>query len=173
MIRVIIARRFVDYRGIALIAPIINKLSNQYKFEVNFAGDGPLKPYLESLFSNNSKVKIMRYDPSESFRVHKEHHIAIVPTLGSEGTSLSMIEAMAAGCMVISSNIGGLSNIIINGYNGLLVMPNPQEMERALSTALDDFDFSKNLAKNGLNSIAYPCSKENWGNNWIDLINKQ
>lgn len=173
VIKIIIARRFVDYRGIALIAPIISKLSNQYRIEVNFAGDGPLKPYLESLFSSHSNVKITKYGPSESFKIHKEHHIAIIPTLGSEGTSLSMIEAMAAGCMVISSNIGGLSNLIINEYNGLLVMPNSQEMEQALFTALDDFDFCKKLAQNGLNSIAYPCSKEKWGKDWIDLMNKQ
>lgn len=171
-IKIIIARRFVDYRGILLIAPIIKKLSNQYKIEVNFAGDGPLKSYLESLFPNDSNVKIIKYGPSESFKIHKEHHIAIIPTLGSEGTSLSMIEAMAAGCMVLSSNIGGLSNLIIDGYNGSLVMPNSQEMEQALSTALNDFDFCKNLAKNGLNSITHPCSKEKWGDSWIDLINK-
>jgi len=84
-----------------------------------------------------------------------------------------MIEAMAAGCMVISSNIGGLSNLIINGYNGLLVMPNSQEMEQALYTALNDFDFCKKLAENGLNSITHPCSKEKWRKDWIDLINKQ
>ncbi|WP_350563863.1 glycosyltransferase family 4 protein, partial [Psychrobacter sp. CAL346-MNA-CIBAN-0220] len=77
----------------------------------------------------------MQYGPNESFSVHKCQHIAIIPTLGSEGTSLSMIEAMAAGCMVISSNVGGLSNLIINGFNGRLVMPNTAEFTQALTTS--------------------------------------
>lgn len=115
----------------------------------------------------------MQYGPDDSFKVHKEHHIAIIPTLGSEGTSLSMIEAMAAGCMVLSSNIGGLSNLIIDGYNGSLVMPTSQDMEQALSSALNNVDLCKNLAKNGLNSITLPCAKDTWSKGWIDVINDQ
>lgn len=172
-IKIIIARRFVDYRGIELIAPIIKRLLPQHNIQVSFAGDGPLKPYLESLFANDSNVDIMQYGPDDSFKVHKEHHIAIIPTLGSEGTSLSMIEAMAAGCMVLSSNIGGLSNLIIDGYNGSLVMPTSQDMEQALSSALNNVDLCKNLAKNGLNSITLPCAKDTWSKDWIDVINNQ
>ncbi|WP_237113457.1 glycosyltransferase family 4 protein [Pseudoalteromonas translucida] len=169
-LNIIIARRFVDYRGIKLIAPIIKQLLPQYNIQVSFAGDGPLKPYLTELFANEAKVKLMQYGPNESFSVHKSQHIAIIPTLGSEGTSLSMIEAMAAGCMVISSNVGGLSNLIINGFNGRLVMPNTAEFTQALTTSLNDYQQSKMLAYNGLTSIAQVCSKENWAQDWIGMI---
>ena len=33
--------------------------------------------------------------------------IALIPTKGTEGTSLSCLEAMAAGCAVIASPVGG------------------------------------------------------------------
>ncbi|WP_201243538.1 glycosyltransferase family 4 protein [Rheinheimera salexigens] len=171
-IKIIIARRFVDYRGIKLIAPIIKQLLPQYNIQVSFAGDGPLKPYLAELFANEPKVNVIQYGPDESFKVHKSQHIAIIPTLGSEGTSLSMIEAMAAGCMVISSNVGGLSNIIINGFNGRLVMPNRQEFTQVLTTSLDSFEQSKVLAYNGIKSIEQVCAKANWAQHWVETINE-
>lgn len=170
-LNIIIARRFVDYRGIKLIAPIIKQLLPQYNVQVSFAGDGPLKPYLEALFANEAKVTLMQYGPNESFNVHKNQHIAIIPTLGSEGTSLSMIEAMAAGCMVISSDVGGLSNIIINGFNGRLVIPNTLEFTQALTASLSNYQQSKTMALNGLKSIEHACSKATWAKDWLDIVN--
>lgn len=170
-LNIIIARRFVDYRGIKLIAPIIKQLLPQYNVQVSFAGDGPLKPYLEELFANEAKVTLMQYGPNESFNVHKNQHIAIIPTLGSEGTSLSMIEAMAAGCMVISSDVGGLSNIIINGFNGRLVIPNTASFTQALTASLTNYQQSKAMAFNGLMSIEQACSKANWSQDWVDTVN--
>lgn len=167
---IIIARRFVDYRGIKLIAPIIKQLLPEYNVQVTFAGDGPLKPYLSEMFSHHPQVKLIEYGVDDSFNVHKNQHIAIIPTLGSEGTSLSMIEAMAAGCLVISSNVGGLSNIIINGFNGRLLMPNGQQFSQALTASLNNPEQSKAMAYNGLKSIEHACSKENWTRQWLDTI---
>lgn len=169
-LNIIIARRFVDYRGIGLIAPIIKQLLSRYNINVSFAGNGPLKPYLEELFNGEPKVSITQYESYESFEIHKKHHIAIIPTLGSEGTSLSMIEAMAAGCMVISSNVGGLSNLVINDFNGLLVMPNEDEFSHAIVKSLSNYKQSKALAFNGLNSIRHVCSKHNWAEQWLSII---
>jgi len=170
-INVIIARRFVDYRGIKLIAPVIKQLIPSYNINVSFAGNGPLKAYLKELFSDEPKVTVTQYEPHESFKIHKKQHIAIIPTLGSEGTSLSMIEAMAAGCMVISSNVGGLSNIIINDFNGVLVIPNEGEFINAINKSLSNHQRSKVLALNGLNTISHTCSKLKWAEQWIDTIN--
>ncbi|MCL1077134.1 glycosyltransferase [Parashewanella spongiae] len=170
-LKVIIARRFVDYRGIKLIAPIIKEVLSEHRnVEFTFAGEGPLKPYLDALFADEPRVTLIKYAPKESFDIHQQHHIAIIPTLGSEGTSLSMIEAMSSGCAVISSNVGGLSNLIINGYNGQLVIPTSSELKSALMHCLLDLNFPKQLAYNGLQSISSACSKETWADNWVSVV---
>ena len=46
--------------------------------------------------------------------------IVAVPSL-TEGLGLSAIEALAAGCPVIASNVGGLSEVITNDYLGTCV----------------------------------------------------
>ncbi|WP_192021834.1 glycosyltransferase family 4 protein [Shewanella sp. WPAGA9] len=170
-LKLIIARRFVDYRGIAIIAPVIEKLLNQFEhLEVTFAGEGPLQPLLEKAFAKHPRVTITQYQAQESFHIHQQHHIAVIPTLGSEGTSLSMIEAMAAGCLVISSNVGGLSNLIIDGYNGHLVMPNANEFERVIYRAINDMNQTQQLAINGYESIKHVCSQAQWSRAWVDVI---
>lgn len=171
-LKIIIARRFVDYRGLKMIGPVIQSVLKKHpELEITFAGDGPLKPYLQSLFAAQNNVTFMQYGADESFDCHKNHHIAIIPTLGSEGTSLSMIEAMAAGCMVISTNVGGLSNLVIDGFNGRLTMPDAVELEQALTAAVENMTQTQTFAREGLRSIEHTCSKAHWGQQWVDVIN--
>jgi len=46
---------------------------------------------------------------------------AYVCASSSEGFSLSVLEASAMGCPVISTRVGGCEDLIIDGYNGFLV----------------------------------------------------
>lgn len=48
--------------------------------------------------------------------------IIVVPSI-NEGFSLVVIEAMAAGCAVIASNVGGIIDLIENNKTGILVQP--------------------------------------------------
>ena len=48
--------------------------------------------------------------------------IIVVPSI-NEGFSLVVIEAMAAGCAVIASNVGGIIDLIENNKTGILAQP--------------------------------------------------
>ncbi|WP_045223524.1 glycosyltransferase family 4 protein [Methyloterricola oryzae] len=54
---------------------------------------------------------------------------------GSEGLSLALLDAMAAGVPVVASNISGNRDIVVSGENGILVTPNDSE---ALAAAVID-----------------------------------
>jgi len=54
-------------------------------------------------------------------------------TLNNKGTPVSAIEAMAAGCPVVATNVGGLPNLIREGETGYLVPPGDAP---AVATAL-------------------------------------
>lgn len=54
----------------------------------------------------------------------------------NEGTPLSVIEAMAAGCPVVATRVGGLRDLITDGETGRLVPPKDPE---ALSAAIQEF----------------------------------
>jgi glycosyltransferase involved in cell wall biosynthesis len=53
--------------------------------------------------------------------------------LWSEGTSLACIEAIAAGLPVVCSPVGGLGNLVVPDFNGVIAHPEPQSFAEAIA----------------------------------------
>lgn len=67
-----------------------------------------------------------------------------------EGLPLALIEAMAAGCAVIASNVDGVSELIDHQKTGLLVNPsNPQALADAIRYLLDHPEQAAEFARGG------------------------
>jgi glycosyltransferase involved in cell wall biosynthesis len=69
--------------------------------------------------------------------------IFAMPSL-REGLGLSLQEALFHGCASVGSRVGGIPELIADGYNGLLVPPDNAE---ALAAALDRLISNKDLRK--------------------------
>lgn len=172
-IRVIFARRFEEFRGSILFAKIMTTLLEKYSnLKVTIAGEGPCEEDMRQILADYSnRVNITKYLPSEAFDVHKEHDIAVVPTIGSEGTSLSLIEAMAAGCLAVSTPVGGMSNVIIDGYNGLFCMPEEQEMTCVIEKAIKMIEAGDGtLVRRGVETIRVGFGIDSWERKWSDFL---
>ncbi|MCP5325873.1 MAG: glycosyltransferase family 4 protein [Oceanospirillaceae bacterium] len=79
--------------------------------------------------------------PGYQYNVHQWLQVTdvVISASLSEGLSNALIEACAAGCPVIATRVGGNPEIVIDGYNGLLVSPeNPQDICAALLTLNQD-----------------------------------
>ncbi len=172
-IKIVFARRFIEKRGVYVFCNAIEKLLSNYDtFEVTFAGDGPLKSYIESRFCNNDRVCITSYEAKDSIEFHSNFDIAVVPTIAGEGTSLSLLEAMAAKCAVVASNVGGMTNIILDGYNGLLIEPDEQSIYDAIESLINDKEMLDYLSENSYKSVDGAFSKARWTSKWKKLIGK-
>jgi glycosyltransferase involved in cell wall biosynthesis len=71
----------------------------------------------------------------------------LVSSSNNEGTPFVIIEAMAAGCPVVATAVGGVPDLIDDGLNGLLVAPcDPHQLASAIIRILDDGALAKALA---------------------------
>jgi glycosyltransferase involved in cell wall biosynthesis len=52
----------------------------------------------------------------------------VLPSTGRESFGIVLLEAMASGCPVVASNIGGIPEIITNNHTGILVEPGDVEL---------------------------------------------
>ena len=170
--KILFARRFCDYRGTLLFADVIYKVLEKYSdIEVTFAGSGPLEDYIRQKFSNHNNVYISSYNAVDSINFHKNYDIAVVPTIYSEGTSLSLLEAMSAGCFPLSTHVGGMTNIILDKFNGFLCAPNAESLYESIVNILDmnDSEFNE-IVSNAYNSAVKAFSHNVWKNKWSRFI---
>lgn len=79
--------------------------------------------------------------------------VFVLPS-STEGLSNSLLEAMASGLAPIATSVGGATDLIQNGKNGILISPDdPQAILSALLTLLSDPALRTQFGVNGRNLI--------------------
>lgn len=172
-ISILFARRFVDYRGAYLMIDATKALLSRFNhISITFAGSGPLEQTIKKEFEGENRVVITRYDSAESVQFHSRFDIAVIPTIFSEGTSLSLCEAMAAGCIPIATCVGGMSNIVLNNFNGLLIQPCLSDLIDALIYLIDLPQAQRSIiARRAYDTAVVSFSKERWERQWLSYLN--
>jgi glycosyltransferase involved in cell wall biosynthesis len=104
-------------------------------------------------------------------QVYRASHIVLIPTMYSEGTSLSCLEAMATNNAIVASNIGGLPNLVVDAFNGFLIDPDVPALVGAVEALLKDRAKMRAMASAGLH-LAPVFEKAKWTEQWRSLIKK-
>lgn len=170
--KIVFARRFEEHRGALLFANVVDRLLKEdIAIDITFAGDGSLKNQLAVRYNNVNHIHFTKYSATESIDFHKSFDIAIVPTIFSEGTSLSLCEAMAAGVFPICTHVGGMSNIILDHYNGIMCYPSEDSIYLAIKEAImmNKKDFSR-ICENAYYSATESFGKEMWQKKWLRFM---
>jgi glycosyltransferase involved in cell wall biosynthesis len=78
----------------------------------------------------------------------------VVLTSKNEGTPVSLIEAQASGTPVISTNVGGVENVVKHGKTGLLAdFADESKMTEHLLHLVEDENLRTAMSKNGWNHV--------------------
>lgn len=171
IINILFARRFVQIRGTRIISETAKKLLSNYRnICFTFAGQGPEEKWMRQQFGSDNRVRFIAYLPDETMKIHLNHDIAVVPSLASEGTSLSVAEAMATACPVVATATGGVTNMIINGYNGLLVMPDPESLHDALENLIRNASLRRHLGLRAYDTARQAFSITSWQKSWRSIL---
>lgn len=104
---------------------------------LSIAGSGPEQPALEALATElgiSERVHFTgRLDRDQMAALYRSAHIVLNPTR-VDNMPNSVLEAMAAGVPVVSTDVGGVPYIVTHGKTALLVPPgDPLKMAAALA----------------------------------------
>jgi glycosyltransferase involved in cell wall biosynthesis len=121
--------------------------------QLSVAGDGSQRRRMEDLareFKIDDRVRFLgRVSRSEVRALIDECWVVVMPSR-SEGLGRVALEAMARGRAVVGSRVGGLTELVVDGANGLLVaVSDPDALATALSELLADRDKARAMGAEG------------------------
>jgi len=169
---VLFPRRLEEARGWQIVLNIAKKLTKQYS-DIVFSFVGRQTPQREQLMREeavkNPQIQYSWKDMKEMPSVYNESDLVIIPTLWSEGTSLSCLEAMACRKPIIAGWVGGLTNLILNGFNGILLDITEEKLEKEILRLKESKEERNFLANNALYTSRY-FSKDIWEQRWCGVL---
>ncbi len=166
---VLYPRRLYEPRGFWLIIDILPDIVKRFSF-VDFHFVGRADPREETEIRNlmaryPTRVRWNYLPPEQMQEAYQSADITLIPTMHSEGTSLSCLEAQACGNAVIATSVGGLSDLILHEFNGLLIEPSAGALQEALIRLIEDERLRHRLGHRAV-QVAQTFSIERWRQRW-------
>jgi glycosyltransferase involved in cell wall biosynthesis len=144
---------------------VIKAYSSDRKYE------GKILRKITELNLKNRVMIIKRQVPYEDLpKYYAIADVFVLPSV-SEALGVVLLEAMASGVPIVATNVGGITDIVIHEYNGLLVRPHDsQGLAEAILKVLINEDLRKKLIQNELVTIRKIKESENEFENLLRTI---
>jgi glycosyltransferase involved in cell wall biosynthesis len=150
-LRVLYAGTWLDQRGIFYIRDALRNLAARLPgLTVTFAGCGVPLEEVQKFFGSEltSQVFVRPAVGSEQMQeLYAEHDVFLFPSL-MEGLPSVLLEAMATGMPVITTETCGMPDVVENEYNGLLIPPaNAVSIEEAILRLANSVELRQKLGE--------------------------
>jgi len=132
-----------ERKGAAVLLDAVARLGDRWnpRARLVLIGERDLAPWQRRIDEAGiaDRVTLLGLRPhDETRRWVRAADVFVLPSF-SEGLPVSVMEAMAAGCAVVCTSVGGLPQLIDDGEQGLLVAPgSPEELADALAAVTGD-----------------------------------
>lgn len=170
-INVLFPRRMTALRGSTEITRAFMKYP-QYNFTlVGQAHDEGAEQAFAAAHKNRENVHFTHKEMDGMEEMYQQSDISVVPTISTEGLSLSLLESMSCGLPVITTPVGGLGDAVIHGYNAIVYDPNHEDLGQCIDYLAKNPDIREKFGKRN-REIAVECFDiEIWKAKWKALIN--
>lgn len=170
VIRILFAGRLIERKGVHILIRAFKKISETLPDSILIiAGDGPWREKLEDLTQKlglGERVKFKGHLSAEKLEEeYKKADVFVLPSIhdvkgDTETLGVVLIEAMEFGIPVVATSVGGIPDIVKDGYNGLLV---PEKDPDALADAIIKLIKNKDLREKFVkNAKKYIREKFSW-----------
>lgn len=148
------AGRLVPWKGFKMLIKIMPELLKNNQFvRLVIVGDGPEMESLEIMKNNmglNSKVYLSGKKSQEELKTYLAAADVFVLNTAYEGFSHQILEAMATGAPVITTNAGGNPELVKQGENGFMVKYNDElNLTEAIKALFEHQDIREKFIEEG------------------------
>lgn len=145
--------RLVPWKGFSLLIELIPELiKTNPDIKLLIIGEGPGFYELQQLVSNlklENSVKLLGKLAHDTVLKYLKAADLFVLNTGYEGFSHQLLEVMASGTPLITTAVGGNTELIENNVSGILVQYNDKEgIKNAIKKVLSDLSFAKKISSN-------------------------
>ncbi|MFC1815842.1 glycosyltransferase family 4 protein [Thermodesulfobacteriota bacterium] len=137
----------------------------RFPHKIWIAGDGWLFNQLKEITRERDidNVNFWGWVSEEKLSdLYKQASVVVMPSLCPETFGLSGVEALAAGRPVVAFDVGGISEWLLDGYNGFLVpVGNVELLANRIGQLLQDPELSNKMGRNGAKFVRKKFSSEN------------
>ncbi len=134
------------------------------------AGDGE-KKYVEYLKSKYKDERIKWLGKVRPVDFFSQVDVSIVPSIWYENLPGVIIESFSFGIPVIGSNIGGISEMVVDKNNGMLFNPyNSGELEEKMALFASNIKYWREKNKDIKNTALKFLDSDAWINQWEQLL---
>lgn len=164
--QILFLRRFEPPRGGRFFVEVCEHLrASGFRFEARMAGWGSEEAAIrQAVASRPDLARLITFESAgldSAATLIGGATIGAVPTLWSEGTSLSAIESIVSGVPVAATDAGGLGNLVIPGFNGTISPARPDLFAAAIEASLTDWSTYSRMAANCI-SLRPSFSRQRW-----------
>ncbi|MHA1730845.1 MAG: glycosyltransferase family 4 protein [Promethearchaeota archaeon] len=141
--------RIIPVKGVDILVEALNRLDPRRAHLVIFGNSNGHEMHLRKRIKNQDSVEFKgSYHNDEITGVFKEIDVLVVPSIWYENSPLVIHEAFLAKKPVITTNIGGMSELVKDGENGLLFeVGNVDSLAEAMQRFVDDPSLTRRLNK--------------------------
>jgi glycosyltransferase involved in cell wall biosynthesis len=164
--------RLSEEKGVLNFAKAIPRISEENgEIKLLVGGDGQLRDKIERYLEEenlNSKVKFTGWIPHDRLPKYLNELKLIVLPSYAEGLPDILLEAMACGCVVLSTSVGGIPDVIKDGETGFIMENNsPGCIAKNVIRALEHPNLEQivnNARKFIEDEFTYKPMVRKWGN---------
>jgi len=126
-------------------------------------GDGPLRAGLERRAAEAGRARVRftgSLNDEEVIAILRRATVFALPCrvagdLDRDALPVALTEALAAGLPVVTTDVGGIGEVVQDGKTGLLVNPDdPDGLAAAIDRVLGDRELSRRLGEGALQAVA-------------------
>lgn len=150
---VVFVGAFIKRKGILEL--VVSFASSKLDCKLHLCGDGPLMVAARQLVKDlNIETQVVFHGWvgfEQKISIFKSCRLFVLPSF-NEGLPLTIIEAIASSCVVLSTNVGAIPEVIRHGINGFIFEPGDfKQLSELLRNTYSDTSLLDQISSSGLN----------------------